>query len=80
MTPTVYLIILIAFGGLTGDVRYEQKIRTMYDCEIASQSINTTPGKFYRYEEDFTYNKITSWCVKSYPCQSSICGMGPRIY
>lgn len=68
MTPTVYLIILIAFGGLTGDVRYEQKIRTMYDCEIASQSINTTPGKFYRnsrnrYEEDFTYNKITSWCV-----------------
>ena len=64
MTPTVYLIILIAFGGLTGDVRYEQKIITMYDCEIASQSINTTPGQFYRYEEDFTYNKITSWCVK----------------
>ena len=60
---TIYLMILISFGGLTGDILYEQKISTMRDCNIASHSINTTPGKFYRYEEDFTYNKITSWCV-----------------
>ena len=63
MTSSIYLVFLISFGGLTGDVRYEQKIVTMRDCEIASHSINTTPGKFYRYKEDFTYNKIISWCV-----------------
>ena len=63
MTSSIYLVFLISFGGLMGDVRYEQKIVTMRDCEIASHSTNKTPGKFFRNEEDFTYNKIISWCV-----------------
>ena len=54
----IYLIILISFGGLTGDIRYEQKVPTFRDCTIAADAVMQNPGKFYRYEETYEYNAI----------------------
>ena len=65
----IYLIILISFGGLTGDIRYEQKVPTMRDCRIAANAIMQNPGTFYRYEETYDYNSIRAWCVSG-PRQS----------
>ena len=59
----IYLIILISFGGLTGDIRYEQKVPTFRDCTIAADAIMQNPCKFYRYEETYEYNAIKAWCV-----------------
>jgi hypothetical protein len=58
----VFMIILISFGGLAGDIRYEQETFSYRDCIIAAESIKINPGKFYRNSEEYTYNNIDVWC------------------
>lgn len=58
----VFLIILTSFGGLAGDIRYEQETPSYRDCAIAAESIKNNPGKFYRNRDEYTYNHIDAWC------------------
>lgn len=58
----VFLIILTSFGGLAGDIKYEQETSSYRDCTIAAESIKNNPGKFYRNDEEYTYNHIDAWC------------------